>query len=158
MGGFNDIRFGEDQELILRMILAGYTFYEFSATVTQQGLCAQNRVTERLSATSYKQLHDTISSIANTADNSELPDEEIHQLKLGLAQRAWSLGRRSVRNGFESEARQLFKLSDLLVGRQGRRARLPVKCLYAFSNPVAVENFLILVKTKLSRKSKSSAL
>lgn len=147
-GGFDpDYSLGEDQDLAIRTILAGFEFHRLAVVVAE----VREHHGDRLSRTGAADLYDRHAalflSIALRFDRAIPPltrDEA-----LVLARTIWIVARNAARDRFEAQAMRLFDIATRLVGPTAA-APSALRPMYRWINPYRVERLVDIAKSAIS--------
>lgn len=145
VGGFDPAySLGEDQELAVRIVLAGFEFHRIPGVVAEVREHPGERLSRARTAAFYGQLAFLYESIVHHfsgASQPLAPDEA-----LALARAIWTVARDAARDRHRAQALRLFTLAtDLTGSTQAAPKRL--RPLYRFINPYRVERFIDFIKS-----------
>ncbi|SEN62906.1 Glycosyl transferase family 2 [Sphingomonas gellani] len=152
VGGFNPtLSLGEDQELAVRISLAGFQFFRIPFVVAE----VREHLEDRLSRTGDADIYRRQVCVANEilrhlcSETSSITQDEI----LSFARTIWILGRDAARRRFEVESRQLFRISTDIAGPV-QAAPVILRPFYKIVDPYKMEKVLDLIK-RVIRRTKS---
>jgi glycosyltransferase involved in cell wall biosynthesis len=137
-GGFRKSTISEDYELMIRIALLGWKFYVFhNPVVFFRDHDDPERLSKNLTEARFGELSAVYARLFETISASDHPN--IQAFRSGVAQSAWSMGRRAARLKLVPQAMDLFRLAETAGGRHIRKAKFPLSCLYRLLDPVKVE-------------------
>jgi glycosyltransferase involved in cell wall biosynthesis len=136
--GFRKSSISEDHELMIRIALQDFSFIEFqSPVVFFREHDGAERLSSRISAARFQEVAGVYARLLNELHASGHPMAS--DFRAGIAQSAWSMGRRAARHRFPIEARALFALARQAGDRELHKAKFPLNVLCRFLDPVLAE-------------------
>jgi glycosyltransferase involved in cell wall biosynthesis len=150
VGGFDPAySLGEDQELAVRLILAGYTFKRIPAIVAE----VREHPGERLSRANDAALHDRhidlFTAIIRHVDAASPPLSSGE--RNALATMIWTVARDAARARHRAQAMRLFALATKLTGPVAAAPRT-LRPLYRYLPPYRVEQLVEFAKKLVNRR------
>jgi glycosyltransferase involved in cell wall biosynthesis len=151
VGGFRNSSISEDYELIFRLALADWKLVEFPEPVAF--FLDHNdpkRLSKNVDESRFREVAEVFERLIEATESAITTTT--NELRLGLGQNAWSMGRRAARLGHSSIARRLFNIAEAAGGKNCRNAKLPVRLLYKLADPVYIEVLLQTLKLAVTRE------
>lgn len=144
VGGFCPSTGSEDHELFIRMVAAGWRFFEFETAITQFRDVDPNRLTNNLQASRFLEILSVYKRLESDlfAGTASVTDE----LRRGVGVSAWSMARRCTRLGYREVASEFFDLATRIAGHSARTGTPFILALYHLFDPLRAENYASLLK------------
>ena len=149
VGGFDtSLGLGEDHELAIRLLAAGWSFARVPLVVCQVREHEGPRLSRRFGAAGYRSLLQTYRQAWKTlSDIGGLSGEE----KAAFGKLIWRSARDAAREGLRQEADALFDMAGRVAGAGAWDAGLPLRLLYRVTSPGAAERLAEAAKRVLGR-------
>jgi glycosyltransferase involved in cell wall biosynthesis len=144
VGGFNIVLdLGEDQELAIRVVLAGFQFFRIPVIVAEVREHLEPRLSRTGAADLYRRQILVFLDIIRQLHAATPPITQNEAR--ALARTIWIIARNAARNGFEVEAKEIFKIAIDLTGSI-QAAPILLRPLYILMNPIRVEKVVEFTK------------
>lgn len=144
-GGFRKSSISEDYELMIRIAMQGWRFYAFpNPVVFFRDHDDPERLSKNLTEARFGEVAAVYARLFEVIGESDHPN--VKEFRSGVAQSAWSMGRRAARLKCMPQAKDLFRLAEAAGGHTIRKAKFPLSFLYRLFDPVNVERFAEFLK------------
>lgn len=147
-----ELRLGEDYELVVRLALEGYTFVHAPLVTYQVREHDDARLTRAYGAEGYRALLNTFQTVYNLLQNSRTLGQ---QERNAVAKMVWGLGRAAARERLQTESGELFKFAYEIAGSSGVSSPLPLKLAYEIVSPFMAETILETLKSVIRGRARS---
>lgn len=149
VGLFNEhLWVGEDTDLALRLVAAGYYFVRKPIIVAKFCEHEESRLTLMTSEITFLHLYNSFKAYIKTCESfSNYSDLE----KIALGKKIWVRGRDAARFNYPKISNSLFRLANRVGGEDSKAGSFIVLLAYKFLPPFTTERVLCLVKLWLAK-------